>query len=530
MDTTLPFWYAHGVSVESPTPGQSLLRATSNPTRGKPQKPTALLQGPLSDGALHALEVVVKKKKQELRVGIAHREGYLAVCGSSGEPGYTFHSQFCRKCVAHLTMWGEHAAFFLGDLKQQKVDLNISEGDVLRVEFDRRPLPATGVGARNDSLRVYVNGVLGAQLSVCPGQVLGDTFAIQLYDAADAVLARPPTTLTSRPITLAHLSDTHGHHREIEGRFGLPHADILLHTGDWCAKSGVDEEHTDFNRWLGEIKERYDYKRIVVISGNHEWGHLKKCKAGDEHVSKAATSAGRHLQDLLPNATVLEHQGTTLFGLRIYGSSWVPWTSGADPDTVGGEHGRRATWETAGSPGTPHRFGDIPYGCDVLLTHGPPRGILDMSGAGQSWGSSAALRRSIEAAGEHAPLVHCFGHLHEQRGVWTRQGGGGGAGGGASVWVGGVEYEKREGVKSPTWPPPPPTYPGQVVSCNAMLNNSKIDGKEKQIAGGARLLVASPVLNADGTQAIKSGLSLGAFAQPGLAWRFHVDVSSARER
>ena len=51
------------------------------------------------------------------------------------------------------------------------------------------------------------------------------------------------------PLTLLHLSDTHGLHRSIETR-DLPEADILVHTGDW-SENGTDQEHADFNAWQG---------------------------------------------------------------------------------------------------------------------------------------------------------------------------------------------------------------------------------------------------------------------------------------
>merc|ERR1712173_386264 len=58
----------------------------------------------------------------------------------------------------------------------------------------------------------------------------------------------------------------------------------------------------------------------------------------------------------------------------------------------------------------------IPEGCNVLITHGPPRGILDRSanchtkdGIGDDW-----LLRDVEAA---KPNVHVFGHVHESYGV-----------------------------------------------------------------------------------------------------------------
>ena len=55
---------------------------------------------------------------------------------------------------------------------------------------------------------------------------------------------------------------------------------------------------------------------------------------------------------------------------------------------------------------------------DVMLTHGPPEGILDQTLSGDSVGCASLLR----AAARCKPRLHCFGHIHEgwgaQRMVW----------------------------------------------------------------------------------------------------------------
>ena len=94
---------------------------------------------------------------------------------------------------------------------------------------------------------------------------------------------------------------------------------------------------------------------------------------------------------------------------------------------------------------------------------------------------SRALRQHIEQA---RPALHLFGHLHEQRGVWFRDGPGPGP------YLGGVEYQLVPGEEFPTWDPPPPEYPCQLISCNAMLNHSGMEGVQKRIAGPGRLIRA----------------------------------------
>jgi len=46
---------------------------------------------------------------------------------------------------------------------------------------------------------------------------------------------------------------------------------------------------------------------------------------------------------------------------------------------------------------------------DIMLTHGPPHGILDMTSRGEAAGCEH-LRRADRRC---RPLIHCFGHIHE---------------------------------------------------------------------------------------------------------------------
>jgi hypothetical protein len=56
---------------------------------------------------------------------------------------------------------------------------------------------------------------------------------------------------------------------------------------------------------------------------------------------------------------------------------------------------------------------------DVMMTHGPPMGVLDTTYKGESVGCQHLLR----AARRCKPRLHCFGHIHEawgaQKVTWT---------------------------------------------------------------------------------------------------------------
>jgi len=54
----------------------------------------------------------------------------------------------------------------------------------------------------------------------------------------------------------------------------------------------------------------------------------------------------------------------------------------------------------------------------VLVTHGPPQGIGDLTVSGRRVGCEEMARRVAEIR----PRLHIFGHIHEAAGRWEREG------------------------------------------------------------------------------------------------------------
>lgn len=177
------------------------------------------------------------------------------------------------------------------------------------------------------------------------------------------------------------LSDTHSRHDEIV----VPDGDLLIHAGDFT-KRGRRPEIEAFDRWLGTLPHPHK----VVIAGNHDFAF--------ENEPAAARS-------WITNATYLQDEGGTFAGLKIWGSPWTPrffdWAFNLDR----GEPLRRV-WDR------------IPAGLDVVVTHGPPRGILDRCSNGDHAGCDD-LRDAIERV---KPRLHVFGHIHEAYGKREQDG------------------------------------------------------------------------------------------------------------
>jgi predicted phosphodiesterase len=176
-------------------------------------------------------------------------------------------------------------------------------------------------------------------------------------------------------------SDTHCLHEQVS----LPDGDILIHAGDFTGRGKFDDIRR-FNDFLGGLPHRYK----VVIAGNHDWAFEKTPEE-----ARALLTAATYLQD---SEIVLE-------GIRIYGSPWQPaFFDWAFNLPRGAEI--RQKWEL------------IPEGLDILVTHGPPRGIGDKT----RLGCHAGCQDLLELVELRRPRYHLFGHIHEGYGVWSQGG------------------------------------------------------------------------------------------------------------
>jgi Icc-related predicted phosphoesterase len=176
------------------------------------------------------------------------------------------------------------------------------------------------------------------------------------------------------------ISDTHGLHIQVPR---LPDGDALVHAGDFL-NSGLDfRELFSFNQWLGE----QDFQHRIVCSGNHD---------------RYFQAAPKIARSILTNATYLENTGTMIDGVSFWGFPYTP---------------EFMNWAFMYPPGLAARryWDQIPRNLDVLITHGPPFGILDQSTPGGPHLGCEELRKAIE---DKKPRVHLFGHIHGGAGVF----------------------------------------------------------------------------------------------------------------
>jgi Icc-related predicted phosphoesterase len=133
----------------------------------------------------------------------------------------------------------------------------------------------------------------------------------------------------------------------------------------------------EFVPWL----DRAPVGDIVMCWGNHDY-------VGEVPAAVPAMP-GRLLTD----------EEVTVRGLRVYGTPWTYLMPSLWAFDVPSNQLEAMMWR-------------IPAGIDVLVTHGPPRGVLDEVAPGRLAGSQALA----DAVGRTKPRLHVFGHIHEGRG------------------------------------------------------------------------------------------------------------------
>jgi Icc-related predicted phosphoesterase len=176
------------------------------------------------------------------------------------------------------------------------------------------------------------------------------------------------------------LSDTHNCNEEI----AVPDGDILIHAGDATVR-GTAPEIEAFLAWFS----RLPHKHKVFVAGNHDWLYEI-----DNRRARLLTANF--------NIRYLQDSSTEIEGLKIYGSPFQP---------------RYFDWAFNLKRGAElaEKWKSIPDETDVLITHGPPNGILDEVPR-IFWTENAGceeLRKRVEEISKFGKLkLHVFGHIH----------------------------------------------------------------------------------------------------------------------
>lgn len=169
------------------------------------------------------------------------------------------------------------------------------------------------------------------------------------------------------------LSDTHNCHDQIT----VPDGDILIHAGDATIR-GTHSEVEDFLSWFSRLPHRHK----IFVAGNHDW------------LFETENEFARILSAKF-NLNYLQDSSIEIGNLKVYGSPWQP---------------RFYDWAFNLNRGAEiaEKWAVIPDETDILITHGPPCGILDQTPRGDNAGCEELYKRVIEIN----PKMHIFGHIH----------------------------------------------------------------------------------------------------------------------
>lgn len=188
-------------------------------------------------------------------------------------------------------------------------------------------------------------------------------------------------------LTIEHISDTHNYYPQLKG------ADILIHSGD-ATINGTKEELMRFNYYLEQNKHKF--KQIIYTPGNHDL-------LFEDDEEEARKIVNNPIILINEEYNFVNDEGRIY---KIYGSPVTP---------------RFFNWAfmlERVSPEMSDNWNKIPIDTDILITHGPPHGIMDKAWCIQTKKKNINVGCELLLNKVFAikPKLHCFGHIHEYYG------------------------------------------------------------------------------------------------------------------
>lgn len=205
---------------------------------------------------------------------------------------------------------------------------------------------------------------------------------------------------------IVHISDTHG--PKYHNKLIIPECDVLIHSGDIGGRTSL-QELNEFLIWF----EKQPAKKKIWIAGNHDivldTDYLdRQAHYGTigEPVKQLLIKSSKELINSF-DCVYLNNSGFEYEGIKFWGSPITPsfhrayWAFNADRGQE-----IKAYWDK------------IPLDTNVLITHGPPHGKLDLIPEEFKQSPEEDVHRGCEELTkkiESLPnlMLHCFGHIHE---------------------------------------------------------------------------------------------------------------------
>ena len=185
---------------------------------------------------------------------------------------------------------------------------------------------------------------------------------------------------------ITFISDTHTKHNTFTGRLQKG-GDVIVCCGD-ITSMGEEEDLSRFVAWY----DRLPFLHKILIAGNHDF------------IFEQRPSQTRRL--LKPTGIIyLENEAVLIDGIKFYGSPITPFSNNW---AFTRHRGAEIQWY----------WDQIPGDTQVLITHGPPLGILDKI----SRGPHVGCEQLLDGVRRIKPVIHAFGHVHEAYGTKAKEG------------------------------------------------------------------------------------------------------------
>jgi len=196
-------------------------------------------------------------------------------------------------------------------------------------------------------------------------------------------------------LNCAAISDTHGKHNFVDQELRSKKLDILIHAGDGSNSkipSLNNNEVRDVLFWMSSLTH---IPTKIYVPGNHDTaiqaGYIKKEEFPDIHI-------------LIEEELIIPHPART--EIKIFGSPYTP--------TFG------VNWAYNCKRGKIQKhWNRISMDSDIVVTHGPPYGILDIASNWNGGIESTGCKNLLTTIKLVQPSYHIFGHIHNEKGCYN---------------------------------------------------------------------------------------------------------------
>jgi Icc-related predicted phosphoesterase len=180
-------------------------------------------------------------------------------------------------------------------------------------------------------------------------------------------------------VKIVFISDVHCKQEELV----IPPCDLLVSCGDF-SMLGKQNEVRAFHTWMN----RQPAKHLISVMGNHEI-----------NVEANFGLSKEIALEVCPRVHFIEEGLIEIEGVKI-------WCSAHTPEFCDWAYNVPRGYEIK------RHWDMIPDNIDILVTHGPPFGVLDTVRGGPHLG----CEELIKAVERVKPLIHAFGHIHDSFG------------------------------------------------------------------------------------------------------------------